>query len=174
LRFMPLNAQLAVQEVEQLRQRWLEQAGKSVIAEMVAIWQRDSRNWRNLVADLAPVSVAPNYPDLLTDLRGLMLDGVCIPNVALPYVDLSYAVIRNSDLDGICLQGSMLTRATFDNCQMKGADLLQVIADHSSYDRCNLELARMDLGDFRFCTFRRTNMTDIDLDGANMRGSRLV
>lgn len=166
---MGIQPKLSDKEIAELRTRWETPEGQSILGSIITTLRKDSRGWRHLVEALPTVSVKPAHPDLLTDLRGIDLRKVVLPGALIPFVDLSYASFDLCNLEGICLQGSKLSWATFFKCNLKRSDLLQVMADNSSFDNCFFFEAVMGDGDFRFSSFRNAEMPYVMLDGADLR-----
>lgn len=170
---MEIQPKLSSSEIELLRERWLTQTGRDVVRQLVAIWHADSRGWRSLTDQLPGVGIPAPYPELLTDLRGLELKQVKLIGAQLPYVDLSYASLKGCNLEGVCLQGSKLSWASFEGSNLKNSDLLQVMADHALFDKCSLNRAVLDVGDFRYASFQGAQLPQVMMDGADLTDAQL-
>ncbi|KWS44353.1 hypothetical protein AL060_13820 [Pseudomonas syringae pv. rhaphiolepidis] len=140
---------------------------------MITAWQQGDENWRTLAPDIPKSDAEPFHPEMLVDLRGLSLRNVRLANAMLPYVDLSYSTFEVCILEDICFQGSRLDWVGFYKCNLKRADLLQVMANHSTFERCAMDDAVLIDGDFRLAQFNNVRMPRALMDGADLRDSQL-
>lgn len=170
---MEIQPKLPDHLIAELRARWRTPEGGDALRRLLASLRDKPLEWKQGFNPPRVRSAPAHNPDLFTDLRGIKLCRVFLRGAHLPYVDLSYAVIEKSNLEDICLQGSMLSYAHFLDCNMKRSDLLQVLADHSSFDLCVMNEAVLGDGDFRGSYFRNVQMPKAILDGADITGSKL-
>lgn len=170
---MDRKSKLHSADIDKLRSRWDTHEGRNLRARLVSLWERDG-SWEHLEGLFPEASVEPEHPQLLIDLRGLSLRRSAIKGAMLPFVDLSYASFVECNLEDVCLQGSKLSWAVFIRCSLKRSDLLQVVADHSTFDGSDLEQAIMGSSDFRTSSFRAANLTETVLDGANLLEADLL
>lgn len=170
---MEIQPKLSDTLIAQLRNRWLTQTGQDALHRFLLSLKAHPLDWKRELRTPDAPSVPANYPDLLTDLRGIELHNIDLPGAQLPYVDLSYAVIGECDLKGVCLQGSKLSHASFKHCNLKHSDLLQVMADHSLFEHCLMNQAVLGNGDFRESLFLDVQLPGAILDSADISGSKM-
>ena len=170
---MDIQPKLSDALIGELRSRWFTPEGKDSLREFLMKLRNEPLEWKQDFHAPRAIRSTADYPDLLTDLRGIELRGVALRGAQLPYVDLSYAVIEKCDLADVCLQGSKLSYARFSGCDMKRSDLLQVMADHSRFEGCSLHEAVLGNGDFRKSSFLDVQMPQAILDSADIRDAKM-
>lgn len=88
-------------------------------------------------------------------------------------LDMKYSIIKGIDLAGWDMTGLDLSRATFEDCNLRGTDFSGSKMDHVAF--YNNEIRDMKLRGClaRGCSFRFQDMEGIDLSGANIYASVL-
>ncbi|PHN17153.1 pentapeptide repeat-containing protein [Pseudomonas sp. ICMP 561] len=170
---MNLHPALTTEQLDQLRDRWTTPAGRELVTRLIKIWQADSQGWREVAAEIPETDVEAADPGVLADLRGLAMTNVKLRGAMLPYADLSYASFHLCDMEEIRFQGSKLSEAVFCKCNLKRSDLLQVVADHSILDRCDMDDAVLIDADFRSSWIRGVHLPRAVMDEADLRDSRI-
>lgn len=170
---MDIQPGLSIEHIKQLRERWTTPAGYTLLMQMMSAWQQGAENWRELASGIPKADAEPFHPEIFVDLRGLSLRNVKLAHAMLPYVDLSYSTFEICNLEEICLQGSRLGWVGFHRCNLKRGDLLQVMANHSTFERCAMDDAVLIDGDFRSAQLNNVQMPRALMDGADLRDSQL-
>jgi len=174
---------LTASEVAELRERWMTAEGLKIKSALLASLRAGKWDWPGFLVDLPRVSVLAPYPELLDDLRGLMLSREMLDGVSMSHSDLSYSVFDECSLKKASFQLGRLSWANLTGSELHQADLLQVVADHSVFDGCTLTDAMMLSGDYRQSSFRGADLrksvlngcrfAEADVSGANFQGAEI-
>jgi uncharacterized protein YjbI with pentapeptide repeats len=127
-------------------------------------------------------------------LAGADLTGASLENADLAGADLGESILTDADftgvrapkllamkltLRGLHAPGIVLTKATFIECDLEGADLSAASLDQASFIQCNLagvQLARARMRKSVFvrqCNLAKANLSRADLAEANLRETSL-
>lgn len=168
---MASERQLSAPEIAELQDRWRTAVGQKVSKSLLKALRARQVDWPELLGDLPRVSIPAPYPDVLDDLRGLMLSRELLDGVSLTFTDLSYSGFEFCSMKKARLQGSKLSWANFAKSSLLQADLLQVVADHAIFDDCKLAGSMMMTGDYRDSSFRNADLRKCVLNGCDFAGS---
>lgn len=164
---------LTASEILALQDRWKTAEGLQVKVAILESLRAGKLDWPDFLADLPKVSTHTPYPEVLDDLRGLMLCREMLDGVSMSFSDLSFSIFDSCSLNKASFQGCKLNWANFTGSQMQQADLLQVVADHSIFDDCDLSGAMMLSGDYRHGSFKNAALRRCVLNGCRFLGCDL-
>ncbi len=85
---------------------------------------------------------------------------------------LGACTCTDANFEDASLRGADVTGTIFSQARMARVDLRRAIAPHAAFDDADLTDADLSGGNFEKAYFRRTRLTGVRWDGANLKGAR--
>jgi uncharacterized protein YjbI with pentapeptide repeats len=100
------------------------------------------------------------------DLHSLYLKGIILVGANLSKVDLSDALIENSNMEKVCFDGSSLLEVSFQNTNLHQANFDNSILVSAHFNKCNADDASFREADIRMASFAETTLRRTNWTGA--------
>lgn len=165
-------------QAKSLRGRWLTKKGQDILREILRRMRRGDESWIELPKQLTTAK-SLRLPDVEVgqqreDMRGVNLDNQVLAGLDFSFADLSFAQIRDADLNKACLQGSKVDYADFSGSNFVGSDLLQIKADFARFDHCNMAGVRLMSASCRGASFHTSALRGADLSHSDFTSADLT
>ncbi len=96
----------------------------------------------------------------------------CLEQAVSERADLSGADFKNRNLSNACLDDGLFSGADFSGANLAGANLSETILTYASFENCDLYNACFAYADLRNCNFNGASFGATDITGADISGAK--